>query len=94
VPDAAAEDPAAVVERKFLVEFVRLATERFRAEAAPEDGQVFECCKLRGQTSGEAGAALGLTPEAVRKRLQRLLGQFRQTLTQIIGPVETAEGWL
>jgi RNA polymerase sigma factor (sigma-70 family) len=94
VPDSDAEDPARAMERKFLVEVVHVATERFRTSADPADWQVFEGCKLRGETSAQIGAALGISPEATRKRLQRALGQFRQVLTQIIGRVEPGEDWL
>jgi RNA polymerase sigma-70 factor (ECF subfamily) len=93
LPDAGGEDPAVAVERKFLVEIVQLATERFRATAAPKDWQVFERCKLGGQASSVVGPELGLTAAATRKRLQRSLGQFRQILIHLIGGVEPEDDW-
>lgn len=90
-PDTNRSDPATVAHKSFLAETVRTAIESYRAEADPGEWQVFERCKLHGRNSSEVAVELGLTPEAVRKRLQRGLARFREQLTNLIGHISPDE---
>ena len=79
VPDE--EDPE---ETGLLRGQVRQALETLRGEFEPRTWQAFWKVQIDGASTAEAGAALGMTPAAVRKARLRVLRRMREELGDLV----------
>ena len=57
--------------------------ERALSRLTPEDRTLLAMRHLAGFDSAEIGVALGISPEAVRARLSRLIARLRVELTDV-----------
>jgi DNA-directed RNA polymerase specialized sigma24 family protein len=73
----AVEAKATLLARQNTVEVQSIADHL--ANLAPRDVQLMKRMFLIGETQEEAGRALGLTPDAARKRVQRALKRLRSS---------------
>jgi RNA polymerase sigma-70 factor (ECF subfamily) len=75
-PAAAQDSPSGVAGTAEQAERLRRALRRLR----PEDQEVIRLRVTDGRTNAEVAAALGLTPAAVAKRLERALRRLREAV--------------
>lgn len=83
--DPHAADPSADLDRQFKTEILHAAINLFRREATTAEWDTFSLCRLKGLSSTAAADALGTTPEAVRKRLERISAKLRRAITELVG---------
>ena len=86
--DPHAVDPAADLDRQFKVEILQAAVDQFRARASASGWETFALCRLQGLNSTEAAQLLGVSPEAVRKRLERSSQKLRAAMAELVGVEE------
>jgi len=80
-----AADPADDLDRQFKAEILQAAIEIFRAQATPVEWETFLLCRLKGLNSTMAAERLDATPEAVRKRLERVSAKLRRAMIDLVG---------
>ena len=85
LPDKDAPLPEEELNRRFQAEVVHDAIEAFRQSAKEPSWRVFELCRLRGLNSAQAAEILEISPEATRKRLERAMKEFRDTIAGLVG---------
>jgi len=86
--DPNAADPAADLDRQLKVEILQAAVDQFRAQASEGEWETFSLCRLQGLNSIDAAQRLKITPEAVRKRLERASQKLRAAMAEIVGVEE------
>lgn len=86
--DPRALDPAADLDRKFKIEILQEAVDLFRLQATASEWETFSLCRLQGLNSTAAAERLQITPEAVRKRLERASQKLRAAMADLIGVEE------
>ncbi len=86
--DPGATDPAAELDRQFKIEILQEAVELFRVQATPSEWETFSLCRLQGLNSTAAAERLTITPEAVRKRLERISHKLRVVMSELVGVEE------
>lgn len=86
--DPQADDPSAALDRQFKVEILQEAVTAFRRQASAIEWETFALCRLQGLSSADAAQRLGSTPEAVRKRLERVSRKLRAAMVELVGMEE------
>jgi RNA polymerase sigma-70 factor (ECF subfamily) len=89
--DPRAPNPSDDLDRQFKTEILHAAIGIFREQATPAEWDTFSLCRLKGLSSAAAAEALGTTPEAVRKRLERISVKLRTAMTELVGVGEEFE---
>jgi RNA polymerase sigma-70 factor (ECF subfamily) len=84
----AAPDPISLehdeTEQQIVHQVLHRTLESIRAEFEPRTWNAFWQVQIDGRTTGEVGAALGMTAAAVRKARLRVLARLRQELGELL----------